>query len=661
MHSGPGVPDLESGSSSPLEGGNRPPAGEAGSAPAAGELPVVQQRAALLALIKAHQVVIVCGETGSGKSTHIPQFLLEDGIVSVSQKLAVTQPRRLAAVALAQRVAKEQHCKLGTKVGYSVRFDDRSSREETAIKFLTDGMLLREMLTDPQLSQYGAIMLDETHERTINTDVTLGLLKSLLASRPELKLIISSATLDSAKISQFFSPTAPVFTISGRTFPVKCQFATTPITSRPALVDAVTSTVMQIHTASNPSSGDILVFLSGQDVIHLCEEALFEAIRDLGSEIAELEVLCLYSGMPEEEQQRIFDPPKQNCRRVVLATNIAETSLTLTQVRYVVDSGIEKEKQYNSRQGIEVLAEVKCSKASAKQRMGRAGRVSSGECFRLYTQREFDTLFKAQSQPELLRSNLSSVALMLMSFGTGASLLDFPWLDRPDVESAVDAMQTLYALGAINAECELTKLGRILAEFPLDPKLARSILASGNQFSSDICVVAGMLGEQGNLFESKNRNELGIDPTGDHLTLLNIYRMAEQAQFNRRWCRQNGLSFRSLQRAKHVAQQLQALYTRLAPQIKTFELKHSDSIVEALVAGYFLNTARASHNGRDYVALRLQETVFVHPSSVLFHTESPAELLLFHELVMTSKEYMRGCLRINHELLKSASPQYLQN
>lgn len=659
MHSQAGVPEQVG---APGQAGAPRQAGAPGqSGPTGGELPVVRQKAALLELLKANQVVIVCGETGSGKSTHIPQFLLEDGLVSVSQKLAVTQPRRLAAVALAQRVAEEQHCKLGTKVGYSVRFDDRSSRQETAIKFLTDGMLLREMLADHQLSQYGAIMLDETHERTINTDVTLGLLKDVLASRPELKLIISSATLDSCKISRFFSPTAPVFTISGRTFPVKCQFATKSITSRAALVDAVTSTVMQIHTASSPDSGDILVFLSGQDVIHQCENALEEAIGDLGSDIAELQVLRLYSSMPEDEQQRIFEPPKPNRRRVVLATNIAETSLTLAQVRYVIDSGIEKEKQYNSRQGIEVLAEVKCSKASAKQRMGRAGRVSSGECFRLYTQREFETLFKSQSQPELLRSNLSSVALMLMSFGTGASLLDFAWLDKPDVDSAVDAMQTLYALGAVNAQCELTKLGRVLAEFPLDPKLARSILAGGDQFGPDVCVIAGMLGEQGNLFESRHRNELGLDPTGDHLTLLNIYRLAESSNFSRRWCRQNGISFRSIQRAKHIAQQLKALHTRLAPLMGESELKQSNSIVEALVSGYFLNTARASHNGRDYVALRLQETVFVHPSSVLFSAQTPAELVVFHELVLTSKEYMRGCLRISHELLKSASPQYLLN
>ena len=338
-------------------------------------LPIYPFRASLLAAIRQHQVLIIEGETGSGKTTQIPQYLYEDGFTADGKKIACTQPRRVAAMSVAARVAEETGTKLGNEVGYSIRFEDCTS-ERTVLKYLTDGMLLREFLGEPDMQSYSVIIIDEAHERTLHTDILFGLVKDITRFRPELKLLISSATLDAEKFSTFFDD-APIFRIPGRRFPVDIYYTKSPEAD---YIDACVVSVLQIH-ATQPR-GDILVFLTGQEEIESCSELLLERTRLLGSKIKELIILPIYSNLPAELQAKIFDPTPPNARKVVLATNIAETSLTIEGIVYVIDPGFNKQKSYNARTGMESLVVTPISKASANQRAGRAGRVSPGKCLK---------------------------------------------------------------------------------------------------------------------------------------------------------------------------------------------------------------------------------------------------------------------------------------
>lgn len=394
-------------------------------------LPVYQYRDELLKSIKDNQVMIIVGETGSGKTTQLPQYLIEDGYTQEGKfQIAVTQPRRVAATSVAKRVSDEMEVILGQEVGYTIRFEDKTTPNKTILKYMTDGMLLREFLSDPMLSKYSCIMIDEAHERTLATDILVGLLKDILPQRKDLKVLISSATMNAKKFSEFFND-CPIFNVPGRRYPVDIHYTLQPEAN---YIQAAITTIFQIHT-TQPLSGDILVFLTGQEEIEKTRDNLEEIAGRLGSQIPQLMITPIYANLPQEQQSRIFQKTPPNCRKIVLATNIAETSLTIDGIKYVIDPGYVKENSYVPSTNMTQLLTVPCSKASVDQRAGRAGRVGPGKCFRLFTKWSFENELELMPKPEILRTNLSHTILLLLSLGV-KDLLSFPLLDKPSIQAS---------------------------------------------------------------------------------------------------------------------------------------------------------------------------------------------------------------------------------
>ncbi|KAK9451803.1 P-loop containing nucleoside triphosphate hydrolase protein [Limtongia smithiae] len=622
-------------------------------------LPIYQYREELLRAFEDYQTLIIVGETGSGKTTQIPQYLHEAGYTKDGKKVGCTQPRRVAAMSVAQRVAEEMGVKVGNEVGYSIRFEDKSS-EKTILKYMTDGMLLREFLTDPELSGYSALMIDEAHERTLHTDILFGLLKEITRLRPDLRLLIASATVDSQKFSEFFDG-APIFEIPGRRYPVDVYYTPKPEAN---YIQAAINTVFQIHISKQ--KGDVLVFLTGQDEIETMQESLQEICHSKGNKIQEMIICPIYANLPPDQQAKIFDPTPKNARKVVLATNIAETSITIDGIVYVIDPGYVKENVYNPRSGMESLVVTQCSQASAMQRAGRAGRVGPGKCFRLYTKWAFYNELPKNTTPEILRANLSSVVLMLMSLGIN-DLLNFDFMDAPPTEALARSLEHLYALGALNDRGELTKIGRQMAEFPADPMFSKAILASDSYGCvEEVLSIIAMLGEASTLFYRPKDKKVHADkareaftrPGGDHLTLLEIWREWEDTEFSQIWAAENYMQYKSLSRARDVREQLSRLCERVG--VKTSSSGARDdgvvSIQKAIAAGFFTNVARLTRGGDSYRTVKTAQTVYIHPSSVLF--KKKPKWVLYHELVLTSKEFMRNCMPIEPQWLLEVSPHF---
>jgi HrpA-like RNA helicase len=381
------------------------------------DLPVNKNKDKILLAVEENSVVIVVGETGSGKTTQIPQLLYAKNY----RKMVITQPRRVAAISISKRVAHEMNVTLGSTVGYQIRFEDVSQRD-TSIKFVTDGILLRELLNDKNLSKYNVIILDEAHERTLRTDILFGALKAILKKRKNLKLIIMSATLNSEKFSEYFE-NAPVISIPGRQHHVSTFYAPE---KQGDYVDSAMVTILQIH--KKPEHGDILVFLTGQEEIENMEKLLTEQTKDLKTDL-KLMICPLFSSLPSAQQSLIFEKTPPGCRKVVLSTNIAETSITISGIRFVVDTGMVKIRGFNPKTGIETLSVSPISRASANQRAGRAGREAPGFCYRLYTEASFKIL-DAETIPEIKRCNLASVILLLKSSGI-ENIVDFDFMDKP--------------------------------------------------------------------------------------------------------------------------------------------------------------------------------------------------------------------------------------
>nr|XP_034963144.1 pre-mRNA-splicing factor ATP-dependent RNA helicase DHX16 isoform X2 [Zootoca vivipara] len=535
-------------------------------------LPIFPYRADLLAAIAEHQTLIIEGETGSGKTTQIPQYLFEEGYTEKGMKIGCTQPRRVAAMSVAARVSQEMGVKLGNEVGYSIRFEDCTS-ERTVLKYMTDGMLLREFLTEPDLSSYSVVIIDEAHERTLHTDILFGLIKDIARFRPELKVLIASATLDTERFSTFFDD-APIFRIPGRRFPVDIFYTKAPEAD---YLEACVVSVLQIHVTQ--PRGDILVFLTGQEEIEACCEMLQDRCRRLGSKIAELLVLPIYANLPSDMQAKIFEPTPPGARKVVVATNIAETSLTIDGIIYVIDPGFCKQKSYNARTGMESLIVTPCSRASANQRAGRAGRVAAGKCFRLYTAWAYKNEMEETTVPEIQRTNLGNVVLLLKSLGIN-DLIHFDFMDPPPHETLVLALEQLYALGALNHLGELTKLGRKMAELPVDPMLSKMILASEQyKCSEQILTIAAMLSVNNAIFYRPKDKVVHADnarmnfflPGGDHLVLLNVYNQWVECGYSMQWCYENFIQFRSMRRARDVREQLEGLMERIEVDITSSE------------------------------------------------------------------------------------------
>lgn len=595
---------------------------------AGADLPVVQHREAVLRALEKHSVVICVGETGSGKTTKLPQFLVEwiakqENSGGAGLCVAVTQPRRVATVSVAQRVAEEMHTHVGGKVGYAIRFESHTSKN-TTLKFMTDGVLVRECLQDPMLSKYKLVMLDEAHERSIHTDILLGLLKQLAAKRKDFKLLVTSATLDVQRFADFFHGDSttkkrktkvkqtisdgmdyPVVTIPGRSFPVDIFHSKQrqimgrkgPIST---YVRAAVETTLQVHN-SEPA-GHILVFLTGQQEIEdactqiraLHREQLQQASRDTRSRDMELRVLPLYGALHGKMQHRIFDPVPSSVRKVIVATNIAETSLTIDGIRYVIDSGFTKQKVYNPLQQMESLVVIPISKVSAQQRAGRAGRTGPGKCYRLYSKESYDQMMD-ETIPEIQRANLANTVLYLKLLGIH-DVLDFPYLDPPDKESILDSLKQLYMVGALDVTGHATPLGKLMSAFPLEPKLSRALIeAMILRCGREMAKIVSMLSVE-NIFahnphhqsrrqqDTRGRRQSGdhsdddddkegelaswetlmlrlkderlLDPDGDHLSYLNIFEAFTRARNREQWCDDHQIRLRAMKMATSINSQL---------------------------------------------------------------------------------------------------------
>jgi ATP-dependent RNA helicase DHX8/PRP22 len=608
-------------------------------------LPIFKYKDELLSAVKDNQILIVVGETGSGKTTQMTQYLAEAGYTSKG-RIGCTQPRRVAAISVAKRVAEECEVKLGAEVGYSIRFEDCTS-PETKIKYMTDGMLLRECLTDPELKQYSVIMLDEAHERTIDTDVLFGLLKKTKESRPDLKVIVTSATLDAEKFSKYFFG-ADIFIIPGRTHPVKLLYSREPETD---YLEAAISTVMQIHI-SEPA-GDVLLFLTGQEEIDTACQVLHEKAK-ANRDLPELVILPIYSALPSEIQSKIFEPAPPGGRKCVIATNIAETSLTIDGIYYVVDPGFVKQKVYNPKTGMDALVVVPISKAAAKQRSGRAGRTGPGKCYRLYTEQAYKNEMHDAPIPEIQRTNMANTVLTLKALGID-DLLGFDFMDKPSEPAMIAAMHSLYALGALDDEGILTRIGRKMAEFPLDPPLAKMLLTSVQLgCASEVLTIVAMLSIQTVFYRPKDKQAVAdqkkarfFQPEGDHLTLLAVYEAWKASGFSSPWCYENFIQARGMHRAQEVRKQLQQMMDRYKFDIVSAG-RNYNKIRKAIVAGFFAKAAKRDKQ-EGYKTLVDGTPVYIHPGSSIF--QKNPEWVCYHELVRTTKEYMREVTAIEPKWL----------
>ncbi|CAA6665809.1 unnamed protein product [Spirodela intermedia] len=612
-------------------------------------LPVYKFRTAILYLVEKHATSIVVGETGSGKTTQIPQYLKEAGWAEGGRVIACTQPRRLAVQSVASRVAEEMGVKLGEEVGYTIRFEDVTNPGVTVIKFLTDGVLLREMMDDPLLTKYSVIMVDEAHERSLSTDTLFQ------RRRPDLRLIISSATIEAKSMSAFFS--------SSKKRPIQV-----PGDHIPEAVPAIISVEgkgfpVEIHYSEESFSnyepaGDILVFLTGQDDIEAAVRLLMEDGQAPESRSSGLLILPLYSGLPRAEQDLVFSPTPKGKRKVIISTNIAETSLTLEGVVYVVDSGFSKQRFYNPISDIENLVVAPISKASARQRAGRAGRVRPGKCFRLYTEEYFVKEMPNEGIPEMQRSNLVSCVIQLKSLGID-NILGFDWISPPAPESMIRALEVLYSLGVLDDDAKLTTL--------LDPMISKMIL-SANEYgcSEEVITIAAVLSIQ-SIWVSMRGAQRELDDVklrfaaaeGDHITYLNIYKGFLNSGKSPQWCHKNFINYQAMKKVLEIREQLIKLLKRLGMILKSCE-KDTLAIRKAIVAGFFAHACRLETFGQNgmYKTLRSSQEVHIHPSSVLFRVNP--KWVIYNSIVSTDRQYMRHVLAIDPSWLTEAAPHFYQ-
>jgi len=616
-------------------------------------------------LLANNQIIVLVGETGSGKTTQIPQWSVEYvRKLGVNKKVACTQPRRVAAMSVAQRVADEMDVPLGQEVGYTIRFEDCSS-PKTILKYQTDGMLLREAMSDPHLDGYQIVLLDEAHERTLATDILMGVLKEVIKQRPDLKLVIMSATLDAGKFQTYFDG-APLMNVPGRTHPVEIFYTPEP---EKDYLEAAIRTVMQIHMCEE-IVGDVLLFLTGQEEIEEACKRLKRDTENLGPEVGDMKCIPLYSTLPPNLQQRIFEsapPVKANGaigRKVVISTNIAETSLTIDGVVFVIDPGFAKQKVYNPRIRVESLLVSPVSKASAQQRAGRAGRTRPGKCFRLYTEKAYKQEMQDNTYPEILRSNLGSVVLNLKKLGID-DLVHFDFMDPPAPETLMRALELLNYLGALDDDGNMTELGTIMAEFPLDPQLAKMLIASTEfNCSNEILSITAMLSVP-QFFMRPNEAKKQADEAkmkfahidGDHLTMLNVYHAFKQSMEDPQWCYENFVNYRSLKSADNVRQQLSRIMDRFNLKRTSTEFTSKDyyvNIRKALISGHFMQVAHLERTGH-YLTIKDNQVVQLHPSTCLGHKP---EWVIYNEFVLTTKNYIRTCTDVKPEWLVKIAPSY---
>ena len=619
------------------------------------ELPITAHREKILAALTKHQVVIVSGDTGSGKTTQLPKLAFLAGRGRLG-RIGITQPRRLAAVSMARRVAEELHCPLGRSVGYQVRFDDRTT-DETVIKFMTDGMLLAETISDRTFLQYDTLIIDEAHERSLNIDFVLGYLKNLLPRRRDLKVIVSSATLDVASFSEFFQA-APVLAIEGRTFPIEDVYLPPPDPDAD-LARQVAQGVQWVDDLD--PAGDMLVFLPGEREIRDAAEVL------RGKQYPNTEILPLFARLSLSDQQRVFASGSR--RRIVLATNVAETSLTIPGIRYVIDSGLVRINRYRPRRQIQALQIEQVSQASARQRRGRCGRVANGLCVHLYSA---ETLAESPpfTDPEIRRASLAGVILQMAMLRLPA-IEEFPFLNPPQRVVIEEGYRTLFEIGALDDQKNLTKLGRDLGEFPLDPQIARMIVqARQENVVSELLVLAALLSIQDprdrpteQVAAADQAHRQWQDERSDFHAALRLWN-AWQAQRKklpsasrlRRWCQDNYLSYRRLLEWHNLFHELADVVADLRWDVRITEKVHDDCfydrVLRSVLAGFPLHIGRRGDLS-EYQGTRDRQ-FYIFPGSGLFK-KSPPWLVAF-SLVETFKLYGRMVAAIDPEWIEQVAP-----
>jgi ATP-dependent helicase HrpA len=622
-------------------------------------LPVNIRRAEIAKAIEKNQIVVICGETGSGKTTQLPKICLELGR-GLHGLIGHTQPRRIAARATATRIAQELKSELGRHVGFKIRFTDRVSNE-TYIKLMTDGILLAETQTDPLLRQYDTILIDEAHERSLNIDFLLGYLKQLLPKRHDLKVIVTSATLDAERFSKHFN-NAPVIEVSGRLYPIQTRYRPWQEQKDTDLNDAIVDAVSEAH---REGAGDVLVFLPGEREIREAGDALRK--HAFGENAAGLEVLSLFARQSAAEQAKVFSGHQG--RRVVLATNVAETSLTVPGIRYVIDSGLARVKRYSHRNKIEQLQVEPISRAAASQRAGRCGRISAGVCFRLYEEDDFNKR-DAYTEPEILRSSLAGVILRMKSLHLG-DVEDFPFLEAPPPRMITDGYQLLAELGAIDETSkDLTKVGVELAKLPLDPKIGRMILAAReHNCLKEMLIIAAALSVQDP--RDRPQEQAGTadqahakwkDEKSEFLFYLKLWNTTEEiwkhesSNKQRQWCRTNFLSWMRVREWRDVHAQLHVLCTEHGWKENQIAGSY-EAIHKALLTGLLGHIGLKAEEEGHYLGARGIK-FFIHPGSSL--VKKAGRWMVAGELMETSRLFARCVAKIEPEWLEQVGEHLLR-
>lgn len=601
--------------------------------PAAALLPIYDAQDALVAAIRDHQVTVVVGPTGCGKTTQLPQMLLRAGVTD--RGIAVTQPRRLAAVSVAWRIAKEQEVTCGAEVGYCIRFDDQTSAQ-TRLRIMTDGILLQEARGDPHWERYGIIVIDEAHERSLNIDFSLGLLHDALRYRPDLRVVISSATLQPERFVEFFSDVCahvPVVRVDARPFEVQTAWQPLQEGGPEALCEAVDREVAKIVRSNE--QGHILVFLPGEDAIKRALSAL--TLRGLHKTC---ELLPLYGALQREEQERVF--AEFGRRKIVLATNIAETSLTIDGVCFVIDSGLAKVPRFLPRVGISLLREEGISQASADQRLGRAGRTAPGKCIRLYSERDYRQR-PAFTDEEILRLDLAETVLSLVDLGV-RDVEGFAWPTRPQRGRLMAAVESLQLLGAIDENRNLTPIGKQMVPFPLGPSLARLVVEAGTYHptvADEAIVLAAWSGSRSPLLYppgdedgARRAHARFADPLGDAAVAVKVFRAWQRSSERELFCRQNFLDPATLQFIAKAHGQIAEIAARLG--LSTRGGGDLNELAYAVAVAYAPNLL--CNRGKHFEGPG-DERVYLHPSSALY--SAPPRFAVASEIVVSQRTYAR--------------------
>ena len=624
-------------------------------------LPIHEYEDELIKAVNDSDCTVITGETGCGKTTQFPQFLHKTGYTKTGV-VAISQPRRVAAITVAKYVAKELDTSLGGKVGYQVRFDDCTSRD-TVIKYVTDGCLLRELLEDRNLCKYSVLVLDEAHERSLATDILFGLVKELLRGDHKLKVVVMSATLNTEKFSAFFN-NCPVFKIPGRVYPVQINYFFTNERfddTRLSYMQHVVAQVMDIHFEQ--AEGDILVFLTGQwEIENVCDR-LFKAAEVIDYEhdivckgVHGLMILPLYGAMATDQQQKVFASVEEGVRRVIVATNIAATSITINGVVYVVDCGYIKQTTYNHRTGLDCLEVVPISQSEAKQRAGRAGRTQPGKCIRLYSKKFYDAMLDS-AVPEIQRASLTNVMLSLKCMGI-KNVLHFDYLDPPSERMILEALKQLYYYQAIDVDGRVTSLGRQLVQYPLQPSLARAVIRSRQLGCSETLLpIISMLSVENTLIKPSSKKlveeadqahkrlkEFG-GGNSDFATLLTTYKLCHESPKPHEWCKNNFVHWRGMKMAQSILEQVKAILDSqqitIDSAVATSNASLGELVRQSLCYGLYNHVARKGSSGHSFRTMDGHSTtVYLHPSSVLFGKDSHLDWVLFHELLDTGKTYM---------------------